>query len=66
MKTLNFCIRCHSLRDGDRKFSPDQIISIWLMREAGMEFEFKKDVCAYCRQGIGDEIADKMLKQCSQ
>jgi len=64
MKKLHFCIRCHSLRDGDKKFNNQQITSIWMLREAGLEFNIVKEVCPYCREGIGDEIADAMLKQC--
>jgi hypothetical protein len=62
MKTLHFCIRCHSLRDGEKRFNNQQITSIWLLREAGLEFNIVKEVCSRCREGIGDEIADKMLK----
>jgi len=64
MKTLHFCIRCHSLRDGEKRFNNHQITSIWLLREAGLEFNIVKEVCSRCREGIGDEIADEMLKQC--
>ena len=61
MKKLYYCIRCHSLRDDHVKFNARQITSIWLLREAGIEFDIKREVCETCRQGIGDEIADKML-----
>jgi hypothetical protein len=61
MKTLNLCIRCHSLRDGEKRFNNHQITSIWLLREAGLEFNIVKDVCCQCRKEIGDEVSDKML-----
>ena len=65
MKTLHYCIRCHSLRDGDKKFNSQEITSIYLCQQLNIvELDIKKIVCSDCRYRIGDEIADEMLKQC--
>lgn len=63
MKTLQFCIRCHSLRDGDKKFNSHEVASIYICRKIGIaEIRIEDCVCHECRQGIGDAVADKMLE----
>ena len=62
MKTLYYCIRCHSLRDGQKKFTASEIASIYLAKKLGIEIKLKTEVCFKCRQGIGDEVANEMLK----
>ncbi len=63
MKTLQHCIRCHSLRDGAKRFNSFEITSVYLCINLELiDLEIKKVVCFNCRQSIGDEIANKMLK----
>ena len=60
---ITVCIRCQSWSVGERKlseFSKQSIIR--LNSENYLDVEFKNEVCNYCRQGIGDEVSDRMLK----
>lgn len=63
MKTLKYCIRCHSLRDGEKRFSNNEIASIYLCNQLlMMELDIQKDVCPNCREKIGDELANQLLE----
>lgn len=62
MKKLYYCIRCHSVRDGQQHFTASEIASIYLAIKLGIQIKLETEVCFSCRQGIGDEVADTMLK----
>lgn len=63
MKALKYCIRCNSLRDGEKRFSNNEIASIYLCNQLlMMELDIQKDVCPDCREKIGDESANQLLE----
>ncbi len=63
MKTLCYCIRCHSLKQGMRRFTNDEDKAIRACVKLNLlELEIKEIVCGDCRYYIGDEIANEMLK----
>ena len=60
---IDFCIRCRrALRNG-QMLSSTQLASLIVCRELNVVDVMMNDfICRECRAGIGDDIADAMLK----
>jgi len=64
MKTLHYCVRCHTLRFGERTFSEREEAALFLSTRLGIcEVKIVNELCHKCRQGIGDESARDLFKR---
>lgn len=60
---IDLCIRCHrALLDG-KMIKSNELAALIVCREMDVVDVTSTDiVCDWCRQGIGDEVADRMLQ----
>jgi len=62
MKTMYYCIRCFSMRNGAYRLTTRDINAITLAIKLKMvEVKIEKEVCYHCRCGIGDKVANEIL-----
>ncbi len=64
MKTLHYCVRCHTLRFEIMKFTEREEQAIFVVSKLGLcEVDVVKELCLKCRQGMDDESAKALFKR---